>query len=246
MHRLVWTSLILLPCISLAAQDQGAQSKETYKQLLAEYNTAQKSWMDAYRAAAGAEDEAKVEELLQERPEPKFAARFLTVSKAIKDRETKVECLTWICTRAYQSPEAKEALGVLLDDHIDSPKLVSVIRMVGYIDREKALENYDRIVTGTSNNATKAQALFNRADTIAKGQSDPKILAKAKADYEQVIQLSQEERLVSRAKGAIYELENLAIGMTAPEIEAADLDGVNFKLSDYRGKVVMLDFWGDW
>ena len=23
-------------------------------------------------------------------------------------------------------------------------------------------------------------------------------------------------------------------------------DGVKFKLSDYRGKVVVLDFWGDW
>ncbi len=36
------------------------------------------------------------------------------------------------------------------------------------------------------------------------------------------------------------------VGNLAPEIEGADLDGVPFKLSDYRGKVVMLDFWGDW
>jgi len=36
------------------------------------------------------------------------------------------------------------------------------------------------------------------------------------------------------------------VGSLAPEISAADLDGVSFKLSDYRGKVVMLDFWGDW
>lgn len=35
-------------------------------------------------------------------------------------------------------------------------------------------------------------------------------------------------------------------GALAPEIEGEDLDGVPFKLSDYRGKVVMLDFWGDW
>ncbi|MBT7257007.1 MAG: redoxin domain-containing protein [Planctomycetaceae bacterium] len=32
----------------------------------------------------------------------------------------------------------------------------------------------------------------------------------------------------------------------APEIAAEDIDGVKFKLSDYRGKVVVLDFWGDW
>ena len=38
----------------------------------------------------------------------------------------------------------------------------------------------------------------------------------------------------------------LAIGKHAPEIEGEDLDGIRFKLSDYRGKVIVLDFWGDW
>ncbi len=37
-----------------------------------------------------------------------------------------------------------------------------------------------------------------------------------------------------------------AIGQVAPEIEGEDLDGVRFRLSDYRGKVVVLDFWGNW
>ena len=36
------------------------------------------------------------------------------------------------------------------------------------------------------------------------------------------------------------------IGNLAPDIQGEDLDGVKFKLSDYRGKVVVLDFWGDW
>jgi cytochrome oxidase Cu insertion factor (SCO1/SenC/PrrC family) len=38
----------------------------------------------------------------------------------------------------------------------------------------------------------------------------------------------------------------LEVGNLAPDIEGQDLDGVSFKLSDYRGKVVVLDFWGDW
>ncbi len=38
----------------------------------------------------------------------------------------------------------------------------------------------------------------------------------------------------------------LEVGNLAPEIDGQDLDGVSFKLSDYRGKVVVLDFWGDW
>lgn len=36
------------------------------------------------------------------------------------------------------------------------------------------------------------------------------------------------------------------IGQPAPEISGVDLDGVPFRLSDYRGKVVVLDFWGHW
>ena len=39
---------------------------------------------------------------------------------------------------------------------------------------------------------------------------------------------------------------NLAIGKPAPEIAGEDIDGKQFKLSDYRGKVVLLDFWGHW
>lgn len=32
----------------------------------------------------------------------------------------------------------------------------------------------------------------------------------------------------------------------APEIDGIDLDGQPLKLSDYRGKVVLLSFWGRW
>jgi hypothetical protein len=53
-------------------------------------------------------------------------------------------------------------------------------------------------------------------------------------------------KLGPRAKAALHELRNLAIGKLAPEIEGQDLEGVPFKLSEYRGKVVLLDFWGHW
>ena len=38
----------------------------------------------------------------------------------------------------------------------------------------------------------------------------------------------------------------LDVGNLAPEIEGVELTGETMKLSDYRGKVVLLDFWGDW
>ena len=43
----------------------------------------------------------------------------------------------------------------------------------------------------------------------------------------------------------LFELRNLTIGKTAPDIVGDDLDGKPLKLSDYRGKVVVLDFEGN-
>ena len=54
------------------------------------------------------------------------------------------------------------------------------------------------------------------------------------------------EELLEDAKNQLFALKYLSIGKVAPEIAGADTDGVDFKLSDYRGKVVFLDFWGDW
>jgi len=54
------------------------------------------------------------------------------------------------------------------------------------------------------------------------------------------------QRLGEKAEGELFEIRNLAIGKVAPDIEAEDLYGTTFKLSDYRGKVVVLNFWGNW
>jgi hypothetical protein len=41
------------------------------------------------------------------------------------------------------------------------------------------------------------------------------------------------------AKLELYDIHHLAIGKVAPDIEGKDQDGTKFKLSDYRGKVVL-------
>lgn len=47
----------------------------------------------------------------------------------------------------------------------------------------------------------------------------------------------------ARAKSELYEIRHLSVGKTAPDIEGLDQNGARFKLSDYRGKVVLLYFW---
>ena len=46
-----------------------------------------------------------------------------------------------------------------------------------------------------------------------------------------------------KARLELDDLLHLSVGKVAPEIEGPDQDGHTFKLSDYRGKVVLLDFW---
>jgi hypothetical protein len=58
--------------------------------------------------------------------------------------------------------------------------------------------------------------------------------------------LDGRKTLASMAEALLIEYELARTGTLAPEIEGEDLDGVPFKLSDYRGKVVVLDFWGHW
>lgn len=40
--------------------------------------------------------------------------------------------------------------------------------------------------------------------------------------------------------------DGIKAGDTIIEIKGKDIDGESFALSDYAGKVVLLDFWGDW
>jgi len=39
---------------------------------------------------------------------------------------------------------------------------------------------------------------------------------------------------------------DVAIGQVAPEIEGFDLNGQSLRLSEFRGQVVALAFWGHW
>lgn len=53
-------------------------------------------------------------------------------------------------------------------------------------------------------------------------------------------------KLAGPAARATFMVSALSVGKVAPEIRGTDLDGVPFALSDYRGKVVVLMFSGDW
>lgn len=43
-----------------------------------------------------------------------------------------------------------------------------------------------------------------------------------------------------------FDQQRPAVGKSAPEISLEDLNGSMVRLSDYRGKVVLINFWGSW
>ena len=69
--------------------------------------------------------------------------------------------------------------------------------------------------------------------------------------YEQLLRSFADLEIEGENVGAIAEkalhlIRHLSVGKIAPEIKGMDISGREFKLSDYRGKVVMLTFWGHW
>ena len=48
------------------------------------------------------------------------------------------------------------------------------------------------------------------------------------------------------ARGPADNRPTAKLGQPAPSLEGTDVDGKTIKLSDYRGKVVVLDFWATW
>jgi hypothetical protein len=87
-----------------------------------------------------------------------------------------------------------------------------------------------------------------------KRQDRTKVNIEAEALLEQVASRYGEVKLPEsegstvgeKAAAELFELRRLVAGKEAPEIEGNDQDGKRFRLSDYRGKVVLLDFWSEY
>jgi hypothetical protein len=100
---------------------------------------------------------------------------------------------------------------------------------------------------------TLAQMLKSRADESA--TTDPKSADQARAEAEKLFERAADKfadvksgfrgTVGSIAKRELFDLRHLSVGKSVPDVEGEDQDGQKFKLSDYKGKVVLLDFWSE-
>lgn len=184
-------------------------------------------------------------------PAKDFVARFQAGAKAHAGKDTAIPYLNWLGMNGgrVELKVSEEAWVTLLRDHAASDQIGRAIQTVGRMGRtlggEKVRAMLSNVIEKNPSEELVMEARFARAGTVLGDQeASDEARAMAKADLEAV--KASTSPLATRAEGQLFVLENLQIGMTAPDIEANDLDGVAFKLSDYRGKVVVLDFWGDW
>jgi hypothetical protein len=86
---------------------------------------------------------------------------------------------------------------------------------------------------------------LRRQDRAKAAEEAEALLVRATRDFGDV-KLPDGETVAEKAEPELFGLRHLSVGKQAPDIEGEDQDGVKFKLSDYRGKVVLLDFWSEY
>ena len=157
----------------------------------------------------------------------------------------------------YAEHDASEkAYAALLEYHSDHEDFARVIAVVP----RKPHEGFEAVVKKVFKEGegdAKIQAAISLAEYMElshayldfEGMSDEKITAleKQRQDLKEfLVTMDGDSKLHQQARDEAFLLENLQPGLEALEIVGTDLKGDELKLSDYRGKVVLLSFWGNW
>lgn len=222
--------------------------------------------MAAYREAARSRDRdglakarARLDELRKTVPAvdlQAFLDRMKEAAARFRGTEDAVDFLIWIVKNGRIDPQAaKEAAKELLERHVESPRLVALAQDLFWLfwagsglGMEGARRLADELVRKSPHDMVRAWALYWRGFAVQRDRrASARARSQAERDLAEARKLAEEGSLLAlRLDAPRFEREHLQIGKVAPDIEGEDLDGVPFKLSDYRGKVVVLDFWGDW
>ena len=89
-------------------------------------------------------------------------------------------------------------------------------------------------------------AFGNRPEFVGIHKTALALLAKKYPTHELVAQYTQLVTMLEQATQQTQATEAIQVGMPAPEIAMKTPDGKTYKLSDLKGKVVLLDFWASW
>ena len=202
-------------------------------------------------------------------PGPQFAPRFLAwAEKHPKDPEAFDALLMALQTSMGPNGKAGDTwvatLKVLKANYTTDPKIGELLRMLSRQSDEASAQFLRAVIEQNPDRRTKG--LASRALARGKQQAvEMSTLLKTNEAFRQFRekelgkegvekQIASFDRLKSEADELHKQFQatfgdlfpDLSIGKPVPEVMSQGLDGKKVKLSDHKGKVVVLDIWATW
>jgi hypothetical protein len=223
------------------------------KTLSQEYRNAQQAYFAPYTKAKTDEERSKVRLDPAKNPSKKFLPLFMKLGRTAAGTKSGAEAMLVVSQLAASNRDkaaAREAFTTLTTkyrDREEAEQAVAGLRYAAYtLGQDEVTKTLRGIIAEKTASKLKAAALFTLASMLMEDQESSGGEAEARRLFDELKKDYPDSQYAAQAEGATFEIENLQIGKVAPDFEATDEKGVKFKLSDYRGKVVVLDFWGFW
>ncbi|MEW6250913.1 MAG: hypothetical protein AB1716_09720 [Planctomycetota bacterium] len=264
------------PMATSASSPAASQPADEVAQVEQEYRDAYRAFMRAYRAeqraatqAAAArrteadEPPAEAEPDWSKLPVEEFAKRFRALAEQHAGRPQAIRALAWLASEPgavgqFRRADAEWALHELTRAHAGRPEVEHALGYVYYVGVRRLPEAVDalcdRVLAVNRDRQAQASALFYKALILLQRNYVLPLSPAQREEHrhralEYLHRIERDYADLETAKlvaGHIYEAEHLQIGMVAPEIIGTDADGRELRLSHFRGRVVLLIFWGLW
>jgi thiol-disulfide isomerase/thioredoxin len=226
-----------------------------------------RSRIDAYESSVRANTlriiEAKTEEerasfrasIPDSRP---YATEVLALIQSHPTAPDLADGLNWLVTQCIHLPEGASALNLIAQKYAALPGIAPALKRLEDVEPALATPALEAVLKAAAQPDEKAAALYALAGhhfrTFESTTDNPtrdaarerasQLLQQIITDYPSV--KIQGFPLADQASALLFEITNLSVGAIAPEISGKDDKDQPFKLSDSRGRAVLLIFWGDW
>jgi len=263
MRRLVFTILPLLILLPALSADEPKEKPKKDKpstpatQFQAMKADLEKAFNEARKATQDASDQnerAKIRENFKKKID-ETATRMLEFAEKNAKDEAAVDALDLVFKLSQDDKtRIDKAIDLLLKNHANSDKVGPLCDMLASSESPATEKLCNGLIEKSTNKKVQAHANYGLARVA---QSKIKDLKDAEADkkaseaealLEKVVTNYKDvaKNVAEQAEGDLFVLRHLRIGKEVPDISGEDSDGKKFKLSDYKGKVVVLDFWANW
>lgn len=234
-------------------KDKPKTAQEQFDALITELEQARAEAGKAFRAAKTDEEKQKVQPEFMKKLQA-MTPRMLDLAEKNPKETVAGEALLFVISLEAAGPQQEKAIGLLFKNQGDRvPEACMMLAPSG----NPQLRGFFTAVLSRkeSNDKAKAFATMGMASiALHKLEGvDPnspeaaKISKEAEDLFEEIVKKYKDVKdAAGAADSELFVLKNLSIGKVAPDIEGVDSDGKAFKLSDYRDKVVVLDFWATW